>query len=238
MIGYIKGYNISNITKNKANKKGFGVGIESVVSLEILRTNVLDALKDGGKVYGLYKKKELVACYIFKKEKTASSELTQPAVINLTEDNLSKIVQGKIDEVSTKDSSEILKNEEITVFRFSEKYVSPQHAEVTNKFEKAILGELKEYILFGEVKAVIWEENILVSTQINAGSLGSINGLAIGIAMGFMFGVVFDNIAIGISLGMIWAISFGTLFRTINSNSEKNKSDIKKTYDKSVDDNK
>lgn len=236
MVGYIKGYNISNITKNKANKKGFGVGMESVVSLEILRTNILDALKDGGKVYGLYKKKELVACYIFKKEKTSSSELTQPAVISLTEDNLSKIVQGKIDEVSTEENSEVLKNEEITVFRFSEKYVSPQHTEVINQFEKAILSEIKEYILFGEVKAVIWGENILVSTQINAGSLGSINGLAIGIAMGFMFGVVFDNIAIGIGLGMIWALAFGTLFKstgtqsnkdttTDNSNTDNNKND-------------
>lgn len=221
MVGYIKGYNISNISKNKANKKGFGVGMDSVVSLEILRTNILDALKDGGKVYGLYKKKELVACYIFKKEKTASSELTQPAVINLTEENLSKIVQGKIDEVSTEENSEILKNEEITVFRFSEKYVSPQHTEVINQFEKAILSEIKEHILFGEVKAVIWEENILVSTQINAGSLGSINGLAIGIAMGFMFGVVFDNLAIGISLGMIWALAFGTLFKSTGTQSNK-----------------
>ncbi|MEE1076361.1 MAG: hypothetical protein UHY68_03745 [Acutalibacteraceae bacterium] len=221
MIGYVKGYNISNITKNKANKKGFGVGMESVVSLEILRTNILDALKDGGRVYGLYKKKELVACYIFKKEKTASSELTKPAVISLTEDNLSKIVQGKIDEVSTEESSEVLKAEEITVFRFSEKYVSPQHTEVKNQFEKAILSEIKEYILFGEVKAVIWEENILVSTQINAGSLGSINGIIIGIAMGFMFGMVLENTAIGISLGMIWALAFSTMFKATGATSNK-----------------
>ena len=221
MIGYVKGYNISNITKNKANKKGFGVGMDSVVSLEILRTNILDALKDGGKVYGLYKKKELVACYIFKKEKTAGSKLTQPAVINLTEDNLLKVVQGKIDEASTEENSNILKNEEITVFRFSEKYVSPQHKEVINKFEKAILQELKEHILLGEVTAVIWNENILVSTQINVGSLGSINGLAMGIAMGFMFGVVFDNIAIGVSLGLIWALAFGTLFKSTGEQSNK-----------------
>lgn len=221
MIGYVKGYNISNITKNKANKKGFGVGMDSVVSLEILRTNILDALKDGGKVYGLYKKKKLVACYIFKKEKTAGSKLTQPAVINLTEDNLLKVVQGKIDEASTEENSNILKNEEITVFRFSEKYVSSQHKEVINKFEKAILQELKEHILFGEVTAVIWNENILVSTQINVGSPGSINGLAMGIAMGFMFGVVFDNIAIGVSLGLIWALAFGTLFKSTGEQSNK-----------------
>lgn len=221
MIGYVKGYNISNITEKKANKKDFGAGIDSVVAIEELRENILNVLKDKGKVYGLYKKKELVACYIFKKEKTTNSELIKPAVINLTEDNLLKIVQGKIDEASTEENSDILKNEEIAVFRFSEGYVSPQHTAVTEQFEKAILNELKEYILLGEVKAVVWGENILVSTQINAGSLGSINGLAIGIAMGFMFGMIFDNLAMGISLGLIWSLAFGTLFKSTETQANK-----------------
>lgn len=71
MIGYVKGYNISNITEKKANKKDFGAGIDSVVAIEELRENILNVLKDKGKVYGLYKKKELVACYIFKKRKNS-----------------------------------------------------------------------------------------------------------------------------------------------------------------------
>ena len=233
MFGYVKGYNISNITKRKAEKEGFGVGLDNVVSPEILRKNVLDALKDGGKVYGLYKKKELVACYVFKKEKTASSEINQPAVISLTKDNLSKIVQGKIDEVSTETSNEILKNEEITVFRFSEKHISPQHTAVTNQFEKAILEELKEYIILGEVKAVVWEENILVATQINAGSLGSISGIGLGVSFGLMFGMVFGDLLMGFMIGIIFAFAFGTLFKTIGTQS--NKSTI--TADKKTDDN-
>lgn len=237
MFGYIKGYDISDISKRKAKKEGFGLSLNSIVSNEVLRNDVLEAIKNGGKVYGLYKKKEMIACYVFTKEKVDSAEINQPT-IDLNKENMSKIIQGKTDEVSTENSNEVLKDKETTVLKLSGKYILPQHADVTQEFEKTLLAELKEYVVMGEIKAVIWEENILVATQIKVGALGTISGIGFGISIGFLFGLIFDNIAIGICLGMLWAMSFGTLFRTINSNTENKKSDNKKTDDKSVDDNK
>ena len=203
MFGYVKGYDIRNISKRKAEKEGFGVGLNSVVATEALQKGVLEVINNGGKVYGLYKKKEMVACYILTKEKVNNTEINQP-VISLNEENISKIIQGKIDEVSTDNSNEVLKNEEVIIFRLSEKYISPQHANVMQEFEKVLISELKEYIVLSEVKAVIWEENMLVATQVKAGALGSVGGLAVGMLFGMIIGISLDNIGLGIALGMLW----------------------------------
>lgn len=222
MTGSIKGYNISKISKRKILKGLSCDALNALIDSEALEEQCLKALQTGGKVYGLYKKKELTALYILTNEKIGKSQINQPE-INLTKDNIVDfILKGSDKEASSwsdKVEKEDAENEKaVSVYRLTQKYVIPECENVMAEFEKAILLELKEQVLFGEVYGVIWNDKVLVPRRINAGWLGSFSGLGFGIAMGISFGMIFKNVAIGISLGILWAIVFGTSFTTTTIN--------------------
>lgn len=64
MIGYIKGYDICNITNKKLDKEEF---LSELIKLDSnLKNKILKVLNDNGYVIGLKKKKVLKVVYIFK----------------------------------------------------------------------------------------------------------------------------------------------------------------------------
>lgn len=82
------------------------------------------------------------------------------------------------------------------------------------QFEKAIITEFKERLIFEEVKAVIWNDKILTAKKVKIGSYGYASALPLGISIGMLFGLALDNIALGVCFGAAWALLFGTAFRT------------------------
>ena len=210
MIGYIKGYEIKTISKHKAKKDNFGVSMGNVVQADILRQCVLDALASGGKVYGIFQKKEMKACYIFAKEKIAEADFRAPQ-IDLSLDNAWEfLTRGTTsEEVKWGDNPS---EKKVIIYRLMNQFVTSECEAVIPKFEKAILAELKELMLWGEIKGAIWNEKVLVNKRVNVGGFGSIGGIPFGLAIGVAFGILFDNLAIGISLGVLWGLAMGTIF--------------------------
>jgi len=251
MLGKMKDYQIKTIFKFIAKKEGFGLAESTAVQKEEQQGTVLEALKNGGNVFGIYKKKELQACYVFERAKVMENEIPYPKY-DLNKENAWDFITGHdvqepeapveeseeetgffgelkedldemIDSVADTDEEEDdQKNKEVTVLRLKEVYNHTVPAEVLEEFEKAILTEFKELILLDEVKAIIWNERILVPKKVKVGGLGYINALPLGMMIGVAFGVAIDNIALGISLGMLWGIAFGSLFTTITSAKNKN----------------
>ena len=85
-------------------------------------------------------------------------------------------------------------------------------AEILEVFEKEILKEFKELLMLGDVKAVLWNEKMLVQKQVQIGNTGYINALPLGLCAGVAIGTALDNLALGICIGMLWGLAFGTIF--------------------------
>ena len=249
MLGKVKDYQIKTIFKFMAKKEGFGLTDSTTAEKEEQQRIILEVLKNGGYAFGIYKKKELKACYIFEKTKAIESELPYPKY-DLNKENAWDFITGHdvreaektveeaeaetgifselkedldemIDSVVDVDVEEEQKNKEVTVLRLKEVYNHTVPTEALEEFEKAILTEFKELILLDEIKAILWNERILIPKKVKVGSLGYINALPMGMMFGVAVGVAIDNIALGLALGMLWGVAFGSIFTSANIKKER-----------------
>jgi len=214
MLGHMKGYEIKSISKRRANKEDFGSSLSQVVAQDTLKKEVHEALETKGKVYGLFKEKELAAIYIFEKIKTKESEIPY-LKLNVNKDNILEfITKGTADEVSEEEVKEAapVNDKETNVYRFVGKYSQPTDEKVIEDFEKMIKAELKEMILWGEVTAVIWGEDVLVTKKIKTEGKGFVSAIPLGMGFGLAIGIALKNVGLGIALGMLWTMAFGTSF--------------------------
>ena len=214
MLGHMKGYEIKSISKRRANKEDFGSSLSQVVAQDTLKEEVLGALETKGKVYGLFKEKELAAIYIFEKIKTKESEIPY-LKLNVNKDNILEfITKGTADEVGEEEVKEAasVNDKETNVYRFVGKYSQPTDEKVIEDFEKMIKAELKEMILWGEVTAVIWGEDVLVIKKIKTEGKGFVSAIPLGMGFGLAIGIALKNVGLGIALGMLWTMAFGTSF--------------------------
>ena len=203
MLGHMKGYEIKSISKRRANKEDFGSSLSQVVAQDTLKEEVLGALETKGKVYGLFKEKELAAIYIFEKIKTKESEIPY-LKLNVNKDNILEfITKGTADEVSEEEVKEAapVNDKETNVYRFVGKYSQPTDEKVIEDFEKMIRAELKEMILWGEVTAVIWGEDVLVIKKIKTEGKGFVSAIPLGMGFGLAIGIALKNVGLGIGKG-------------------------------------
>jgi len=170
MLGKMKDYQIKTIFKFIAKKEGFGLAESTAVQKEEQQGTVLEALKNGGNVFGIYKKKELQACYVFERAKVMENEIPYPKY-DLNKENAWDFITGHdvqepeapveeseeetgffgelkedldemIDSVADTDEEEDdQKNKEVTVLRLKEVYNHTVPAEVLEEFEKNGLSE-------------------------------------------------------------------------------------------------
>jgi len=203
MFGYIKGHEIKNISKRKALKEDFGS--------EIRREKVLRAIEEKGKVFGLYKKKELVACYVFERQKVKESDVPYQRY-DLSMDNIWEFVTNKNLEGNVDVSEVAVSDKEVYMYYLTEQYTKNLAEEIKEQFEKDLLVEFKELLFVEEVGAVVWNDRVLTPKMIKVGKKGYISALPLGLSIGMLFGIVFDELAIGLALGLAWAMAFGLLF--------------------------
>ncbi len=203
MFGYIKGHEIKTISKRRALKEDFGS--------EIRREKVLKAIAEKGKAFGLYKKKELVACYVFERQKVKESDVPYPRY-DLSKDNVWEFVTNKNLEGNVDVSEIVASDKEVYMYYLTEQYIKNLDEEIKEQFEKDLLVEFKELLFMEEVGAVVWNDRILAPKMIKVGKTGYISALPLGFSIGMLFGIVFDELAIGVALGVAWAMAFGLLF--------------------------
>ena len=190
MAGFMKGYDIKTISKKKLDKDGFGVGLSEAVAIEQLKAEILEVLENEGFVYGLYKKKEMVACYMFERHEGEAPK------------------QENVDASIMKDKKH--KNDVITL---TKEYALSGHDRAVIWFDDAVLENLKERITFyGDAARIEFRDQVLTEKTYNVGGF-NIGGAMLGFMIGFLlFGVAMDNYVLGICLGLAFASSYGIMF--------------------------
>ena len=208
MTKYEKGYGIKVISKGMVKKAAFGEAIKAVTDITVLQEKMQKALDTGGRVYGLYYKKELKGYYIFSKEVLKKEQI---------EYDFEKSVFAFFGN----------KKDEINVYRLIESYMLPACESMREGLEKDIKEELKENMVFYEIKAIVWNEEALVLEEKKGSGFGGIGGMGIGLLFALSYGMLFDNLALGICLGMMWGVCFGTIFSSAKVRELKPAEDIK-----------
>ena len=192
MLKKLEGYQIKTIFKYMAKKDGFGLAECSTIEKEKQQEEILSVLKKKGKAFGIYRKKELAACYLFEKVKVLESEIPYPKY-DINKENVWNFITGhEVEETkedvadesenlndttedaadandslndSKADEKKATADKEVYVYRLAKIYNQSVPAEVAEEFEKAILAEFKELIAMDEVKAVLWTEKILAAKR-------------------------------------------------------------------------
>lgn len=260
MLGKLEGYQIKTIFKYMAKKEGFGLAESSALQKEEQQRIVLEALKSKGNVFGIYKKCELQACYVFERTTMMEDEISYPKY-DLNKDNAWDFVTGHDVEEAfeseenvevTPEKEGVLKDiiddmeemgkeledelnesmdllfdkkkenkqasKPVAVIRLKAVYNHSVPEDILEEFEKAILKEFKELLMLNDVKAIFWNEKMLVQKQVKVGTMGYVNALPMGLGVGVAIGVALDNIALGMCLGMLWGLAFGTIFTSAGKN--------------------
>ena len=219
MLGKVKGYQIKTIFKPMAKKDGFGLTETNDMERQEQQREVLSVLKDGGHAFGIYKKKELMACYVFRKEKVTESEIPYPKY-DINKENAWDFVTGHELKEMVEWEKE-LSDKQVSIYRLAKVYNKSVPTDVLEEFEKAIITEFKELVMLDEVKAVIWNDKILTAKRVKVGADRYISAIPLGMSVGLLFGVVFDNIPIGLCFGVAWGLIFGVIFTATGRNEQE-----------------
>lgn len=223
IFGTIKGHNIATVSRKKAEKGNFGTAINSVISEKDLQTEILAALADGGQVYALYQKKEMMACYILTKEMVNLSDYAARVEEDKQEEEEQTEDKGQKKEKEQEEEQDEQKGEqqEQLAFVLKKEYMVASSKEVREQFEKAVLEEVKESTVYQDVKYIAWKDALLVPKKLKLGNWEIAGGIGTGIALGMLFGIALDNLGIGVALGVAFGYMFATTFRTLYRTKEK-----------------
>lgn len=208
IFGTIKGHDVVTMSKKKVEKANFGTPINSVIPEKSLQEEVLMALEDGGQVYALYKKKEMMACYILTKELVNTAEYA----VEEEREGQTALEQGDSEEY---EKQETRQNQQQMAYVLKKEYIVPEAESVREEFEKVILEEVKESTVYHDVKYIAWKDTLLAPEKVKLGGIEIAGGMGMGIALGILFGVALDHLAIGICMGVAFGYIFSTNFRTL-----------------------
>lgn len=195
MIGYIKGYDIVSISKKRSQKIEIGTRLAGLVGDKELRAQMLEALENGGKIYALRKKKELYACYIFRK------------------------TLRNADDFMTAEKSEKLKSKELNVYELVYEYRVSELDGISEKIKNDFLVDLKEQASLYDCQAIIWNDDYYIpkSVEERKNYWGFLMGLAIGVG----YAMLFDNWCLGIALGLLFSQTFGWAMYSVSGKDNK-----------------
>lgn len=223
IFGTIKGHNIVAVSRKKAEKGNFGTAINSVISEKDLQTEILAALADGGQVYALYQKKEMMACYILIKEMVNLSDYAARVEEDKQEEKEQTEDKGqkKEKEQEEKQDEQIEEKEQQMAYVLKNIYTTAIPYDIKEQFEKAVLEEVKESTVYQDVKYIAWKDTLLVPKKLKLGNWEIVGGIGTGIALGMLFGIALDNLGIGVALGVAFGYMFATTFRTLYRTKEK-----------------
>jgi hypothetical protein len=181
---------------------------------------VLDVLKNKGRVYGIYQKKELVALYIYERIddffiKNKSKDSDEKTKTSFQINDVKRFFNMTDDDIS--DFDDWLWGENKAVYRLVSKYFSDAAKAYQSEIEKCIVADLKAQIEWGQISGILMGEKLIYRKNLEKNgasdhTLGSGAGFTIGVIFGWL---VFDSI----SLGFLWGICFAAIGGLISTNS-------------------
>lgn len=209
VVGSIKKHNICIINKRRVERDNFGLGLEGVADISILKEKVKRTITNKGRVYGFYdKQKKLAAIYLFER-----------ADDFFVENGKSEIhIFGK-----TVDIGDKWFGESKAAYRYSECFLADISDEIKAEFEAAIEVDLKEQIEWGQIGGVEWDGRIIYRKNIDkSGGNGYWIGYILGAIVGFMFGwLLFDSIIFGLCFAASYALLGGIVFSPNSDDKDK-----------------
>ena len=231
MLGWLRGYDYSNVSLKKIQKDKYILSseIEMQVGREDLKTQMKDALSNHGKVYFISRKKEVFGVVIIKYEKHMAldfqieEETDERQDEQKQADKFGTIVMNKAVEFEANHQIETGKGKQkerekamtANAYVLESLYLSEDLKSKDEKIRKDLSEELKEVAAWGDlgVKVIIWGEHMITDKTIGKTSESAIAiGMCLGMSVGMMFGVAFDNIAIGMCIGMSIGLALGTAY--------------------------
>lgn len=168
-IDCIKGYDYITISEKKAEKLEIG---SRLANGEALREQMLDALRSDGAVYALCRKRELYACYIFRKtEHVAEDFMTSEEAVRWG-------------------------HKRIQTLELAQESSAPEVEPIAEKVREELLDVLKEKALFCGCHVILWDDMccVFVFTKGNTLYLK----LLASVGIGFTIGYVLDSVALGV----------------------------------------
>lgn len=193
LISTVKEYDIYTVNEKRLAKPGFGDRLKDITDVERLEDEITGILAGNGRVYGIYKKKELVGVYLFEKVEDYFVKDEYPVIkLGKKEFDFEKFWYGS--------------NTEAYVFRRS--VCLDEMRDIEERIKKDIKIDLSDRIQLGIVAGVAWEDQLMYRKNVEEkanGILGVIGGFAIGCAIGMM---IFQD-WIGIGLGFLYAAILG-----------------------------
>lgn len=204
-ISTVNKYNTYTITKRRFEREGFGEGFVNATALQELKKKISIALENKGRIYGIYKKKELVGIYIFEKIDNYFVK-TEGAGVTIGEKKI--------------DFESVWFGESTAAFRLTEKILTDEIKKYEEKIEKDIKVDLGEQIISGQIAGIEWNNELMYRRQIDKkgrGSkylLGYLGGFFLGLFMGW---IIFDTLAMGLCFGACYASLWGSVGIAISS---------------------
>ena len=193
VISTVKGFNICTIGKKRLERPGFGKRLGEIANLEELKEEIGRTIVAEGRVYGIYKKKELVGVYLFEKVKDYFVENENLNVkLGNREFNFEKFWYGSNTEA----------------LRFKRSICLDEVKDFTEKIEQDLKADLSDQISLGSVAGVEWGEQLMyrknLHTEPSGGIWGSLFGFGIGFFTGWMIFHDWEAFGLAFFYATIW----------------------------------
>lgn len=200
-ISTVKQFNISTISERRLGKIEFAEELKGITDAGELKRNIHDTISAGGRVYGIYKKKQLVGVYIFEKTENYFVKKEGTGVkLGDHEFDFDKFWYGS----------------NTAAFCFKKSICLDEVKTYVEKIEKDLKVDLSEQIQLGNVAGVNWNNQLMYRRNLVKKSNHGILRAACGFLVGFMIGgIIFDGgdmeWGMRICFGFCYASMFGGL---------------------------
>ena len=209
VLGTVKGYDIKEINKKKIAGVNLSEELERMISKEKLTEKMEQALSEGGRVYALYQNKMMTVCYIFSKSSENDDQNADEPNDSLDDRNDTEKDEPKKQKKSDRKEKDQKKKSILTL---TDTFIPEQHQKSIEAFDKALLDELKEVMVFYEIQYVVFKDK-KYSQKTYHTPFGTISGVALGFGIGIALGMFcLDSGFMGLALGIAFAVMWGIIF--------------------------
>lgn len=198
IISTVKDCNVYTIKENRLNRPEFGEKLKDITNIGELKKEIADTLSTQGRVYGIYKKKELVGVYIFEKKENYFIEKEDSGIkLGNHEFDFDKFWFGSC----------------TSAFCFKKSICLDEIKDYIKKIEKDLEHDLTDQIEFGIVGGVEWNDQLIYQKHLekkpNNGiysTIGFLGGWALGFWIGF---TIFNEWWMGLCFGASYSVLWG-----------------------------
>lgn len=168
------------LTAKKLSKTVLTSEICAQSSVEELRAELQQCIREGGKVYLFMTQSRPVGYLMFEKKKAT------------------------VPDTAEEGASE----SEVTAYCLKQGFLSEGYETEREEAEKFVLEEMKEYARWNGCKAILWGDQ-MYRLQKTKWSMNTGAGMGIGLALGLVYGLLLNNLGLGICFGICFGTCFG-----------------------------